>query len=103
MNTQDSMDTEANALLEDAKKRNVVWDAEMNLSSAQVHADGMQNQNDADGLLGQRMEDGAVLPIGSYVSGKEAAQVKHVGQLVFSISLEELARVCHAESKSTLF
>jgi hypothetical protein len=94
MHTQASIDAETAALLEDAKKRNMVWDAEMQLDCTQTN-NGTDNLTahptepshlNSNGLLGQKMEDGAVLPIGRYVSGKEAAQISHVGQLVPLIS-----------------
>lgn len=93
MHTQSSIDAEAVVLLEDAKKRNIVWDAEMKLDHAQTNSgsDNLQKYPthptdfNSEGLLGQRVEDGSVLPIGRYISGKEAAEVSHVGQLVATI------------------
>lgn len=71
--------TEAETLAEDALRRNVVWDANIHVGN---------QPNGQHGLLGQRMEDGAIKPVGKYITGKPERQIEHVDQLVCPLFIQ---------------
>ncbi|KAG8781870.1 DNA binding protein [Serendipita sp. 397] len=58
-------------LASESASRDVVWDAE---------ADIVQ-QEEASGLLGQRMEDGSVVPFGKIITGKIVPPVSHLDEI----------------------
>lgn len=65
---------EADVLAQDAQRRNIVWDAD-------VKADNPVSTQ--DGLLGQRMPDGSIAPMGKCITGRAEKQAAHVDQLVY--------------------
>ncbi|KAG8859001.1 DNA binding protein [Serendipita sp. 411] len=58
-------------LASESASRDVVWDAEADI----VH------QEEASGLLGQRMEDGSVVPFGKIITGKVVPPVSHLDEI----------------------
>jgi hypothetical protein len=75
-NLQESPQDEATRLAEDIVKRNVVWDVEYS------NKDTSSGSSPSNGLLGQRMQDGSIVPLGRLVTGKPVAQIEHVDQIV---------------------
>lgn len=65
----------------DARKRNIVWDAEIR-TIANENRLGEEGQEQMPGLLGQRMNNGEIVPVAKSFSGKPHAPILHVDQLV---------------------
>jgi hypothetical protein len=69
------------SLSADASKRNILWDAEIRVTSHHSRAaDGVQEQ--MIGLIGQRMNNGEVTAVANSFSGKLSAPILHVDLMV---------------------
>lgn len=62
-------------MAEDASRRNIVWDVDINEGDIDVKAAG---------LRGQRIQNGSIHPVGRYITGREEARVENVDLLVCS-------------------
>jgi hypothetical protein len=71
--------TAEETLAEDALRRKVVWDADIHVGN---------QPTDQHGLLGQRMEDGAVKPVGKSITGKPERQIEHVDQMACPLFIQ---------------
>lgn len=69
-------------LLADAQKRNIIWDAEVSVSTN-------IDEDITTGLLGERTESGTLAPLGQFVVGKAAREITHVSQLGESASSDQ--------------